>query len=376
LTIGAINVKCAFGAALSGLALMCMLSGAALAQGDKPVPTGKKLVVATKLAPPFSYKGPDGSWIGVTIDLWSDIAHRLGMEYEFREYTDVASLLDAVTKGDADVGAAAITVTGAREEVMDFSHPYYFTGLGIAIPAEPSGNMFVRLLSQFLSPLFLGYIGALLALLLVVGGAVWLLERRVNAEHFKQGRKGIGDGVWWSAVTMTTVGYGDVAPKTFWGRVLGLFWMFASVILLSFFTAGITTSLTVGQLADKVQGPNDLPGARVGSVAESSSALYLTQAMHVSPLYFKSVEEGLAAVDAGRIDAFVYDRPILQYYVREKFSGKVNVIKAVFDPQTYGFAFPQAGNLRKPVNVELLEMMDDRAYRRELKARYLGQDDE
>lgn len=370
------NVKRAFGVALTALILAVILAGTSLAQSDLPVPAGKKLVVATKLAPPFSYKGPDGAWIGVTIDLWSDIAHRLGVDYEFREYADVRDLLEAVKSGEADVGAAAITVTGAREEVMDFSHPYYFTGLGIAVPSEPSGNMFLRLLNQFVSPLFLAYIGALLLLLVGVGGAIWLLERRANAEHFKMGRKGIGDGVWWSAVTMTTVGYGDVAPKTFWGRLLGLVWMFASVILLSFFTAGITTSLTVNQLADKVKGPNDLPGAAVGSVADSSSDLYLRQVMRIKPLYYKDVEAGLDAVAAGNIDAFVYDRPILQYYVKEGYAGNVDVLKSVFDPQTYGFAFPRGGGLRKPVNVQLLEMIDDRAYRRELKDRYLGRDEE
>lgn len=374
MTIRTIDMKRAFTATLSGFALALVLSGQALAQGALPIAAGKKLVVATKLAPPFSYKAPDGAWIGLSIDLWSDIAHRLGMDFEFREYADVRDLLDAVDKGQADVGAAAITVTGAREEIMDFSHPYFYTGLGIAVPAEPSGNMFVRLLREFLSPIFLAYVGTLLALLVGVGAAIWLLERRANTEHFKPNRKGIGDGVWWSAVTMTTVGYGDVAPKTFWGRALGLVWMFASVILLSFFTAGITTSLTVDQLADKIKGPKDLPSATVGSVEQSSSALYLTEAMHISPRYFKSVEEGLAAVAEGSIDAFVYDRPILKFYVKEKYAGTVDVLKSVFDPQTYAFAFPRGGNLRKPVNVQILEMIDDRGYRRELKERYLGQD--
>lgn len=365
-----------FASVLSGAVLTLIFFGQALAQGTMPVPVDKKLVVATKIAPPFSYKGPDGVWVGVSIDLWSDIARRLGVDFEFREYDDVDDLLDAIDKGQADVAAAAITVTAEREEVMDFSHPYYYTGLGIAVPAEYSGNMFARLIHDFFSPIFLAYIGALLALLVGIGVAIWLLERRVNTDHFKPNRKGIGDGLWWSAVTMTTVGYGDVTPKTFWGRALGLTWMFASVVLLSFFTAGITTSLTVNQLADKVKGPNDLASARVGSVDQSSSAVYLTQTMHIAPRYFKGVEDGLAAVAQGEIDAFVYDKPILRFYVKEHYAGKVDVLKSVFDPQTYAFAFPRGGKLRKAVNVQLLKMIEDRAYRQDLKARYVGQDKE
>jgi hypothetical protein len=38
-------------------------------------------------------------------------------------------------------------------------------------------------------------------------------------------------------VTMTTVGYGDTAPKTVPGRILGLVWMLAALVFVSLFTA-------------------------------------------------------------------------------------------------------------------------------------------
>ena len=37
---------------------------------------------------------------------------------------------------------------------------------------------------------------------------------------------------WWAAVTMTTVGYGDKTPVTTGGRIVGLVWMFTSVIVI------------------------------------------------------------------------------------------------------------------------------------------------
>lgn len=42
--------------------------------------------------------------------------------------------------------------------------------------------------------------------------------------------KGLGQAVWWAAVTMTTVGYGDKAPKTLGGRVVAVAWMLASIV--------------------------------------------------------------------------------------------------------------------------------------------------
>ena len=43
------------------------------------------LRIGTKEAAPFSFRGPDGEWAGVSIDLWRLVAADLGLEYEFRE---------------------------------------------------------------------------------------------------------------------------------------------------------------------------------------------------------------------------------------------------------------------------------------------------
>jgi voltage-gated potassium channel Kch len=65
------------------------------------------------------------------------------------------------------------------------------------------------------------------SLLTVTGALIWLAERRHNEEQFRRDpAAGIGNGIWWSAVTMTTVGYGDKAPVTLAGRVIALVWMF------------------------------------------------------------------------------------------------------------------------------------------------------
>ncbi|HET8741512.1 MAG TPA: potassium channel family protein [Gaiella sp.] len=51
-----------------------------------------------------------------------------------------------------------------------------------------------------------------------------------------------GDALWWSAATVTTIGYGDVVPATDGGRLIAVPVMFLSVATISFTTAVITAA--------------------------------------------------------------------------------------------------------------------------------------
>lgn len=352
---------------MNALLLAALLASAPGAEAkEEPVKT--KLIVGTKPAPPFAIKGPDGEWSGISIDLWRDLAKNMGVTFELKEY-DLKGLLDAVANGDIDIGIAAITLTPQREQRFDFSHPFFFTGLGIAIPSAPKGG---GGFGSFFSPQLARFLGMLFVLLLVVGVLIWTFERKKNPEEFRPGPAGIGDGFWWSAVTMTTVGYGDAAPKTVPGRILGLIWMFAAILIISFFTAGITSALTVSQLESGITGPDDLPKVTVGSVDGSSSAKYLSNRGMV-PKTYKSVVDGLKAVADGEIDAFVYDRPLLQFYARTELKGRVRVLDAVFDAQSYGIGMPSGSPLRERVNTALLQLQTDERYWDGLVKRYLGE---
>jgi voltage-gated potassium channel len=61
------------------------------------------------------------------------------------------------------------------------------------------------------------------------------------------------DAVWWSVVTITTVGYGDVVPTTVLGRVVGMFVMLSGITVISLLTATIS-SIFVAQRIRESQG--------------------------------------------------------------------------------------------------------------------------
>ena len=357
------------GKAMIGFSILMMLIIGGVNAQQQPLPQ-RTLMVGTKESPPFSMKEPDGNWTGISIGLWQQIAAELDLTYEFREL-DLKQLLDGVRNRSLDVAVAALTITPEREKNFDFTHTYYTTGLGIAV-ASKAHNPWVTVFRRFLSFAFLKIVLSLALVLLVVGFLVWWFERKKNPQQFNGNvAKGIGAGFWWSAVTMTTVGYGDKTPITFAGRVAALVWMFVGIILISSFTAAITSSLTVSQLGSVVKGPEDLPRVTVGTIINTTSESHLEQ-IHISYLPYRTPREGLIALKKGEIDALVYDAPMLRYYIHQDYPGSLHVLPKRLLRQDYGIALTSNSPLREQINIVLLQKIRENAWQDKI-IQYLGE---
>jgi len=337
--------------AFNALLAIVIFQGISQAQPLNPPISDKELIVATKEAPPFVIKGADGTLRGISIDLWRRIADRLQLRYRFSEQPTVQTLLAGTAEGSFDAAIAAVTVTAARDRIVDFTQPFYSTGLGIAVPLNESRWMSVS--RALLSFRFFQAVLALVGIAIVVGFLIWLLERG-KTEHFTGGAKGIGTGLWWSAIAMTQAGAAQNAPATLPGRIVAIGWMIASVIVIAVFTAGITSTLTKRELQGAVHGVNDLRSVRVGVPAGSAPADYLDH-QQISSRGFVGPQDGLKALQAGAIDAFVYDKPLLIWLVLRDFSSTLRVLDVTFDNQNYAIALPKGSSLRQLLNPPLLE---------------------
>lgn len=336
--------------------LAVCVAGPVFAQSAKPSDLEsllqRQIVVGTKDAPPFAMKTREGEWTGISIELWRRIAQDKKITYRFHEEETVPALIDATAAGKVDIAVAALTVTAGREDMLDFTSAFYGTGLGIAVPVGgvASWGPVVRALTSFG---FLQSVLALIGLALLVGLLVWLLERRHNEEFGGTVTKGLSSSVWWTTVAMTQRGIGNAGPRTVPGRFVAMLWMVGSIIAIAVFTAGITSALTVRQLQGNVHGVTDLSKVRVGAVAGSSTVDTLDR-LRIEFQGFPNARDGLQAIRDGKIDAFVYDRPLLAWTINQDFRSSVTLLDVVFDQQHYAFALPAGSPLRKPVSVALL----------------------
>ena len=78
-----------------------------------------------------------------------------------------------------------------------------------------------------------------------------------EAEHpTNPGFATIGDALWWGIVTLTTVGYGDIVPKTHAGRFAGVAIMFTGVAVLGVLAGSLADLFKLGGDESKAAAPD------------------------------------------------------------------------------------------------------------------------
>lgn len=323
------------------------------------------LRIATKpLAPFVIYNVDTREYTGFSIELWKLIAREANLEYELYGVNTLAKLLDEVERGAADAATAGIGITEQREGTLDFSHAYFESGLQIMVSAEDRGlwgDNLANLTRAIFSPQLFEVLSILLLCLLIAAHIMWFSERHINEDFSESYWPGIWEAFWWSAVTATTVGYGDKTPKTIPGRIIGLIWMFSGLFVLASFTASIATTFAINEVNDHITGPADLPGKQVATIERSTAESYLNR-QGIRHVLFEHEDDAYEALVDGEVDAIVYDAPVLQHHVALDEGRTVKLAGVVFQEQPHGVAISQNPELREQVNRALLRLIESGEY--------------
>tara|TARA_B100000959_G_scaffold277152_1_gene333143 strand:+ start:182 stop:1285 length:1104 start_codon:yes stop_codon:yes gene_type:complete len=80
--------------------------------------------------------------------------------------------------------------------------------------------------------------------------SVWMLGALIISIIEPGSFKNIGNSLWWAIVTMTTVGYGDMAPVTVPGRLLAILIMLSGIILVALITGTISSIFTTKRIME------------------------------------------------------------------------------------------------------------------------------
>ena len=317
------------------------------------------LRVVTKPLEPFVIV-KDGRLSGFSIELWERIAQELGVQTEWVQVATVKDQLAVVQQGTVDAAIAGISMTAEREGVIDFSHPYFNSGLRIMTSTRPDAG-FTNTLRLLASPELLRIFAVGLLIMLAMAHIIWLAERNHHPAMPKAYLPGLWEATWWALGTIATAEYGGSDTRVVWRRLIAMIWVVLSIILIAQFTASVTSLLTVQQLSDTVTGPNDLPGKSVVTVANTTAARYLSQ-QHIRAREVETIDDAYALLDQGEAQAIVYDAPVLLYHTLTAGKGRTQVVGPLFQEEGYGIALPTGSALREPINEILLRLRQDGSY--------------
>ena len=334
---------------------------------------GRTLVVGIDPIPPFAIKTEEGQWHGVTWAIWHLAAAELGWKYKIKRLS-LDQIIPSLRSGDIDVAATPFGITAYREKQVDFTVPYYFSAFGVAVNKPKGIRAWASLTEDFLSSQLLKPILIVSAVLLFVSLIFWFCEKQQFKGHKKDGfMPGFWNALLLSSETMTTVGYGENVPRTHLGRLLAIVWMFVSIILVTYFMASVTSSLTTIQLQESHHDLDDLNHIRVGCLAPPSRSARYLEKKGIAHETFDSVREALEALQQNRLDAVVYDYSTLRYIVKTYFHNDLKVLRDTFNAKFFGLVLPADSPLRRPLNEAILKVMAMPVWEKILVS-YVGKD--
>lgn len=295
---------------------------------------------------------------GISVEIWEKIADKKGWNYKYRNFNSVNDVLKAVKEGNVDVAVGPITINSERLKNFRFSQPFYQSSL--AIVYKKGGFSFWNLMHLLFSYRLLIAIAIFLIILTFVGILLWLAERKASPDQFSaEPAKGIGTGMWLAIVTMSTTGYGDKAPITLAGRIIAGTWMIVSIISATSMVAGIASVLTFSNLqGNNINNIEQLNGKKVATVSGSPSIEFLKE-YNTRIVAVSNLNEAFKKLKEKEVEAIVFDRPQLMYYLKNHENESFEMTKAEYYQQGYGFAFPENSKLIYEVNRTLLELSED-----------------
>lgn len=306
---------------------------------------------------PFVVK--DGTnWGGISVEVWELLATENNIKSSIVPYANVSQAIADLKQGKLDVLVGPISITSERAEVIEFSQPYFQSSLSILSRAG-SPTIFDRI-APLLTVQLLYALFVFLFILGCVGTLLWLAERKASPEQFPhEPLKGIANGMWCAIVTMSTTGYGDIAPVTLMGRIVAGSWMIISILFATTMVAGIASSLTLSGLDKTVISSADQFQNRKIAVLKNSPSVDFVKEYNGKIVVIDQLEEGYRFLKNKEVDAVVFDRPQIQFFLEKNVDDGVIISDMQYEKQGYGLAYGPNFKLRSKINVDLLKFKEE-----------------
>jgi polar amino acid transport system substrate-binding protein len=347
-----------------------MLGTHAWADTSTPATTpAKTLKVGLYFEAPFVMKTKSG-YGGYAIELWDQIAASQGWQSYYVVANTVPELIAMTREGKVDIAVTDMFITADRIKQVDFSHPYFDSGLQIMIDENRHPGM-LDLLNGLASSGHLRIFAIGGILILVATLALTIIDRRYDPQFHREWFAGLSQSFYHvMQTTFTGKSTHRILIEGPLGYIAAAIWVAAGITIVAYITSSITSVMTANQIKSQINGPDDLAGKTVGTILGGAGESYCRNA-NLDTQVFNNIDDAVQALVQRQISAIVYDAPILRYYDNSHPELPITEVGPVFQQKKYGFALPIGSPLRLAVNEQLLALTENGAIAR-LNSKYFG----
>ncbi|XP_023163443.1 glutamate receptor ionotropic, kainate 1 isoform X2 [Drosophila hydei] len=327
---------------------------------------------------------------GFCVDILETISHEVGFDYILDLVPDRKygakdpetgqwnGMVAQLMKYKADLAVGSMTITYARESVIDFTKP--FMNLGISILFKVPMTEPTRLFS-FMNPLAIEIWIYVLAAYLFVSLTIYLLAKLspmewrsihpCDVDHLTISNQfTISDSFWFTIGTLMQQG-SDIYPRATSTRIISSIWGFFSLIIVASYTANLAAFLTVERMINPIENAEDLASQTeisYGTLDSGSTMTFFRDSMietykkmwrimdNKKPMAFTSTyEDGIRRVNQGNY-AFLMESTMLDYIVQRDCN--LTQIGGLLDTKGYGIATPKGSPWRDKISLAILELQE------------------
>ncbi|KAJ8918548.1 hypothetical protein NQ315_013053 [Exocentrus adspersus] len=228
-----------------------------------------------------------------------------------------------LVSGAAHMSFAALSVSSARSEVIDFSSPYFFSGVSfLAAPQQKSEIPLMAFLLPFSPELWIAIFTSLNITAIAVAIYEWLSPFGLNPWGRQRSKNfSMSSALWvmWGLLCGHLVAF--KAPKSWPNKFLINVWGGFSVIFVASYTANIAALIAGLFFHNTVSNYHDrsLLSQKVGAPRASAAEYYIQKSNqvlweHMRKYSLGTIVEGVERLKNGSLDILIADTPILDYY--------------------------------------------------------------
>ncbi|GCB74119.1 hypothetical protein scyTo_0003206 [Scyliorhinus torazame] len=279
----------------------------------------------------------------------------------------------------ADLAVAPLTITYAREKVIDFSKPFMTLGISILYRKSNGTNAGVFSFLNPLSPdiwmyILLAYFGVSCVLFVIARFSPyeWYDAHPCNpGSDVVENNFTLLNSFWFGMGALMQQG-SELMPKALSTRIIGGIWWFFTLIIISSYTANLAAFLTVERMESPIESADDLAKQtkiEYGAVKDGATMTFFKKSKistfekmwafmssRQQTALVKSNEEGIQRV-LGADYAFLMESTSIEYATQRNCN--LTQIGSPMDSKGYGIGTPLGSPYKEKITIAVLQLQED-----------------